>query len=156
MTTENKSKKPKGFTLYTDLKPIIDRLSNDPMLKAIYAYMCQRTEPDFDDDFYGLAWELIREKLDASIEYHERAVEYGRKGGKAAAQKKRRAPKAPLGSISTPKAPNRVSYRQDKTRLDKTSLVIDKSPSSSSLVEGLTTDGEIKEEFDPMKGEFDD
>lgn len=144
--------KLKSFTLYTDLKPIIDRLPEDPMLKAMYDYVCTGKQGSFDDEFSQLVWDIIKIKLDASIEYHNNAVESGRKGGLAKAQKektasKRRDPKGALATLNNPK--EALATRQDRTGQD-----CPESQPGSSSVGGLTAEGE--EEFDITQVDFDD
>lgn len=111
----NKSKRPKGFTLYTDLKPLVDRLPGENLLKAMYSYVCDGVEPLFDDDTLQFAWEIFKIKLDASIEYHQQAVKSGRKGGLARARNQKQA-KQPQATLRQPKGI--VATRQDRTRQD--------------------------------------
>lgn len=148
--------KPKGFTLYTDMKPLVDYLENDPMLKAMFNYICEGTEPVFESEKYELVWQVVKVKLDASLEYHKQAIKTGRKGGltRAENQRKRkenqgslREPKEALGSLRGFKGLQPT--RQDRTRQD----CINNQP--CSFPEGELT-ADMMEEYEKLNAELEE
>lgn len=142
----NKLKKPNGFTLYTDLKPVVDRLPGDPMLKAMYNYICEGTEPSFEDDLSLMAWDLFKVKLDMSIDFHAKRAAAGRKGGYAKAAKH-------YGNLANSSksstARNAIATRQDRTRQDCLNTQPCSSPGG-----GLTA--EDMKEYARLSAELDD
>lgn len=139
-------RRPKGFTLYTDLKPLVDSLKHDPMLKAMYNYICEGTEPVFKSKDYTLAWEMFKVKLDASLEYHENRVSAGRKGGYAKAKSFSNAKQS---LVKPSKAKIALATRQDRTRQD----CLNNQP--CSFPEGELT-ADMMEEYEKLNAELEE
>lgn len=79
-----------SFSLYKDMRPLVEALPADDMLKAIYRFVCDGLEPEpFGDQISELTWTMFREKLQNAIN-HEANIskvraEAGRAGGIAKA-----------------------------------------------------------------------
>jgi len=79
-----------SFSLYKDMRPLVEALPADPMLKAIYRFVCNGAEPEpFGDQISELTWRMFKEKLQNSKNHEEEIskvrAEAGRAGGIAKA-----------------------------------------------------------------------
>lgn len=79
-----------SFSLYKDMRPLVEALPADAMLKAIYRFVCDGLEPEpFGDQISELTWTMFREKLQNAINREANIskvrAEAGRAGGIAKA-----------------------------------------------------------------------
>lgn len=91
----------KSFLVYHDIKPILDKLSNEQvgiLFRAMVDYSTERTEPDFGDLALELTFIPIKQQLDRNLEkwdeIKEKRTEAGRKGGLKSAEIRREANQA--------------------------------------------------------------
>lgn len=73
---------PKGFVLYTDIRPVLDLVPPEdglPLLKAIFDYADGKDIVPFQDIHTDRIWEMIRQKLEAGREKAAKRSETNRK-----------------------------------------------------------------------------
>lgn len=88
-----------NFLLYKDYKPNVDILSDEQagkLFKAIFAYVEDRTLPQFKDGMLRMAFEFIKNQLERDLEKYKETVEKNRiNGAKGGRPKKEENPKNP-------------------------------------------------------------
>ena len=100
-----------NFILYKDYKPNIDILNDaqaGKLFKAIFAYVEDRTEPNFKDGMLKMAFNFIQTQLERDLEKYKIRIkanqDNGKKGGRPKNPKK---PKKPSGFNNNPVKPKK-------------------------------------------------
>lgn len=97
-----------NFVLYKDFKPNIDILSDEQagkLFKAIYNYVIDRTEPNFNDGMLIMGFNMVKAQLERDLTRYKERVEVnkmnGAKGGRPKTNVKQSKAKKPNGLIKT-------------------------------------------------------
>ena len=127
-----------NFIMYKDFKTTLDLLSNEQagkLIKAVYAYVNGRVEPNFKDGMLKIAFNILKTQLERDLELYKKKVRASQENGKLGGRPKKEKPKEP-------KEPTRLNDNPAKNKKPR------KGDSVSVSVSDSVNDSDILKEKD--------